>query len=84
MNHGRGFDPSPSVILSTIRTTYFVNEDGSRKHRFGETEYDSLMPGVPFEEFVEAQGGDSSASPEGQQTAPPFSEDTNGSGGEEI
>lgn len=69
---------------SSTRVTYFVYEDGGWKHRFGGEENDLLMPGVPFEEFVEAQGGGSSASPESQQTAPPFPEDTNGGAGEEI
>jgi hypothetical protein len=42
------------------------------------------MLGVSYEEFVAAQGGSSSASPEGQQSVPPFPEDTNGTSGEEI
>ncbi|MDP9484185.1 MAG: hypothetical protein M3Q49_00030 [Actinomycetota bacterium] len=42
---------------SSVRTTYFVYEDGGWKHRFGQEEYDLFMPGVPFEEFVVAQGG---------------------------
>lgn len=42
------------------------------------------MPHATFEEFVKAQGGDSSASPESQQSAPLFPEDTNGSAGEEM
>ncbi|MDP9479664.1 MAG: hypothetical protein M3R38_29040, partial [Actinomycetota bacterium] len=42
---------------SSIRTTYFVYEDGAWKHRFGEEEYDLFMPGVPFDEFVAARGG---------------------------
>ncbi len=39
--------------LSSVRNTFFVCEGGEWLHRFGEEEYDSLMPGVPFEEFVE-------------------------------
>ena len=42
---------------SSVRTTYFVYEDGMWKHRFGQQEYDLFMPGVPFDEFVAAQGG---------------------------
>ena len=40
---------------TSIRNTYFVLEDGSWKHRFSQEEKDLFMPGVPFEEFVEAQ-----------------------------
>ncbi len=40
---------------SFVRDTFFVLEDGEWLHRFGQEEYDSLMPGVPFEEFVAAQ-----------------------------
>ena len=42
---------------SSVRITYFVLEDGTWKHRFGQEEYDLFMPGVPFDEFVAAQGG---------------------------
>ncbi|MDP9474503.1 MAG: hypothetical protein M3R38_02185 [Actinomycetota bacterium] len=42
---------------SSVRTTYFVLEDGTWKHRFGQEEYNLFMPGVPFDEFVAAQGG---------------------------
>lgn len=42
---------------SSIRTTYFVLENGTWKHRFGEEETGLFMPGVPFDEFVLAQGG---------------------------
>ncbi len=42
---------------SSIRTTYFVNEDGFWKHRFGREETDLFEPGVPFKEFVEAREG---------------------------
>ncbi len=42
---------------SSVRTTYFVLEDGTWKHRFGQEEYDLFMPGVPFEEFIVTQGG---------------------------
>ncbi|PLS84354.1 MAG: hypothetical protein CYG60_18415 [Actinobacteria bacterium] len=40
---------------SSVRTTYFVLEDGTWKHRFGQEEIDLFMPGVPYEEFVTAQ-----------------------------
>jgi len=40
---------------SSIRNTYFVYEDGLWKHRFGREEYDLLMPGASYEEFVEAR-----------------------------
>jgi hypothetical protein len=40
------------------RDTLFVHEGGSWKHRFSQDEIDLFMPGVPFEEFVRAQGGD--------------------------
>ncbi len=40
---------------SFVRDTYWVLEDGEWLHRFGQEEYDSLMPGVPFEEFVAVQ-----------------------------
>lgn len=69
---------------SSTRQTYFVYEDEEWKHRFGQEENDLFMPDATFEEFVEAQGSGSSASPEGQQSMPPFPEDTNGSAGEEI
>ena len=39
---------------SASRNTFFVFEGGEWKHRFSQDEYDLLMPGVPFEEFVEA------------------------------
>jgi hypothetical protein len=39
---------------STIRKTYFVYEDGLWKHRFGQEEYDRLMPSASYEEFVAA------------------------------
>lgn len=42
---------------TSIRNTYFVLEDGSWKHRFSQEEKDLFMPGVPFEEFVEARQG---------------------------
>ena len=41
---------------SSVRTTYFVNEDGEWKHRFGQEETDLFMPGTPYEKFVAAQG----------------------------
>lgn len=40
---------------TSIRNTYFVLENGSWKHRFSQEEKDLFIPGVPFEEFVEAQ-----------------------------
>ena len=40
---------------SSTRSTYFVYEDGEWKHAFGQEEYDLFMPGIPYEEFVEAQ-----------------------------
>ncbi len=41
---------------SSVRTTYFVYEDGAWKHRFGQEETDLFMPGTPYEEFVAEQG----------------------------
>ena len=38
-----------------VRDTFFVFEGGEWNHRFSKDEYDLLMPGVPFEEFVEAK-----------------------------
>jgi hypothetical protein len=40
---------------SSVRTTYFVYEDGSWKHRFGQEEKDLFEPVVPFEEWVDDQ-----------------------------
>ena len=40
---------------SSVRTTYFVYEDGEWKHRFGQEETDLFEPGVPFEEWVNDQ-----------------------------
>jgi hypothetical protein len=40
---------------SSVRTTYFVYEDGEWKHRFGQEEKDLFEPGVPFEEWVDSQ-----------------------------
>jgi hypothetical protein len=48
---------------SSTRLTYFVYENGSWKHRFGEEENDLYMPDASYEEFVAALGGASSASP---------------------
>ncbi len=42
---------------SWIRNTYFVNEDGEWLHRFAQEEIDLFEPGVPFEEWVQDQGG---------------------------
>jgi hypothetical protein len=40
---------------SSTRTTYFVNGDGAGMHGFSQEETDSCVPGVPYEEPVEAQ-----------------------------
>jgi hypothetical protein len=40
---------------SSVRNTYFVYEGGSWKHQFAQEEYELFMPGIPYEEFVEAQ-----------------------------
>ncbi len=40
---------------SSTRDTYFVYENGSWKHRFGQEENDLFMPDLSYEEFVEAQ-----------------------------
>jgi hypothetical protein len=40
---------------SSMRTTYFVQEDGAWKHGFGQDEYDLFMPELSYEEFVAAQ-----------------------------
>jgi hypothetical protein len=37
------------------RTTYFVWEGGSWKHRFSQEEYDLFLAGTSYEEFVEAK-----------------------------
>jgi len=57
---------SPSGTEATVslgppfsRGTYFVYEDGSWKHRLSDEEINLFMPGVPFEDFVKAQEGDS-------------------------
>ena len=47
----RTFDDGSSLS----RKTYFFQEDGSWKHRFTQEEKDIFMPGLPYEEFVEAQ-----------------------------
>ena len=42
----------------SVRTTYFVREDGGTwEHRFGQEETDLFMPDATYEEFVEAQEG---------------------------
>jgi hypothetical protein len=46
---------------TSTRLTYFVYENGSWKHRFGEEENDLYMPDASYEEFMAAQGGTSSA-----------------------
>ncbi len=38
---------------SSIRITYFVNENGEWKHRFGQEEKDLFGPGVPYEEWID-------------------------------
>jgi hypothetical protein len=43
---------------SSIRTTYFVREDGEWKHRFGQEEMDLFMPDASYEEFVQVQEGE--------------------------
>jgi hypothetical protein len=47
----RTFDDGSSLS----RNTYFFQEDGSWKHRLTQEEKGIFMPGLPFEEFVEAQ-----------------------------
>jgi hypothetical protein len=54
LNYGDG---TPST-----RLTYFVYEDGSWKHRFSEEENNLYMADTSYDDFVAAQGGDSSAS----------------------
>ena len=68
---------------SITRDTDFVL-DGSWRHHLTDEKIEIFMPNLSYEEFVEAQSGNSSASPEGQQSVPPFPEDTNGGTGEEI
>ncbi|MCA1716879.1 MAG: DUF4352 domain-containing protein [Actinobacteria bacterium] len=61
--NGSPSDPVVSVTVyrtfkdgtSITRSTYFVSEGGTWKHRFSQEEIDIFMPGVPFEEFVAAQ-----------------------------
>jgi hypothetical protein len=73
---------------SSIRETYFVNEDGEWKHRFAQEEIDLFEPGVPFEKWVEDQGGTTPDETEQYQNIPSpdelFPEDTNGDEGEGI
>jgi hypothetical protein len=52
---------------TSTRLTYFVYENGSWKHRFGEEENDLFMPDASYEEFVAAQGG--TASPSATESA---------------
>lgn len=40
---------------TSTRATYFVYEDDTWKHRFGQEEYDLFMPALSYEEFVAAQ-----------------------------
>ncbi len=59
-------NPVASVVLritgedgsAFIRTTYFVREDGTWKHRFGQEEISLFMPDASYEEFVRAQEGE--------------------------
>ncbi len=72
---------------SSIRTTYFVDENGEWKHRFGQEETDLFEPGVPFDEWVDGQGDPSAGSERYQNMPSPdelFPEDINGDEGEEI
>ena len=39
--------------LTSIRYTYFLYEEG--RHRFGQEEYDLLIPDITYREFVAAQ-----------------------------
>ena len=61
LSHSSGLAVGVSLRLtyedgsSSTRSTYFVYEDGEWKHAFGQEEYDLFMPGIPYEEFVEAQ-----------------------------
>lgn len=54
---------------SSTRLTYFVYENGSWKHRFGEEENNLYMPNASYDEFVAAQGGASSASSQASASA---------------
>jgi hypothetical protein len=58
--------PSDSVVsvtvyrtfedgTSIVRTTYFVYENGTWKHRFSGEEIEIFMPGASYQEFVAAQ-----------------------------
>jgi hypothetical protein len=47
---------------SSTRLTYFVYENGSWKHRFSAEENNLYMADASYDDFVAAQGGDSSAS----------------------
>jgi hypothetical protein len=40
---------------SSTRSTFFVYEDGSWKHRFAREEYALFMPDASYKEFIEAQ-----------------------------
>ncbi len=40
---------------SSLRTTYWILENGEWLHRFSEEEIELFMPELSFEEFVEAQ-----------------------------
>jgi hypothetical protein len=73
LNYGDG--------TSSTRLTYFVYEDGSWKHRFGEEENNLYMADASYEEFVAAQGGASSASSQASASA---SFDASASSGEDA
>lgn len=72
---------------SSTRITYFVYEDGEWKHRFSQEEKDLFGPGVPFGEWVEAQG---EATPNGAEQYQDMSSpdelvpEDNGDRGEEM
>jgi hypothetical protein len=41
--------------LTSVRNTYLVCEEGEWRHRFGQEEYDLLIPDITYREFVAAQ-----------------------------
>jgi hypothetical protein len=41
--------------LPSVRNTYLVCEEGEWGHRFGQEEYDLLIPDITYREFVAAQ-----------------------------
>lgn len=42
---------------ASTQTAYFVFEDGAWRRLFTDAETDLFMPGTPFDEFIEANGG---------------------------